>query len=146
MYELLLILHNVLRWLVLASALWVLWVSLRGLQQNQYQNSDRTAGRVFVSAMDISLVLGLILMVVSPIVQAAYNNLGMAMGQRELRFFAVEHITLMIFAVILAHIGSTRVKRALVASVKHRQALIWYGLSLLLVLFAIPWWRPLLRI
>ena len=145
MYELVLILHNVLRWLVLGAALWVMVVSLQGLQTQQYTASSRTAGRVFVSALDTMLLLGLILMLISPVVRAAFADFGGAMGQRDLRFFAMEHWLLMIVAVVLAHVGSTRVKKAVEASAKHRQALIWYGLSLVLILFAIPWWRPLLR-
>lgn len=146
MYEFFIILHNLVRWLVLASALWVVLVSLRGLQTKRYQRSDRTAGQVFVAAMDTMLLLGLILLFISPIVRAAYTDLGAAMAQRELRFFGLEHVTLMIVAVVLAHIGSTRVKQASEELNKHRQALLWYGASLLLVLLAIPWWRPLLRI
>ncbi|MDX2006425.1 MAG: hypothetical protein SFU83_14200 [Meiothermus sp.] len=145
MYEFVLILHNVLRWLVVGAAVWVMVASVRGLQTGQYAASDRTAGRVFVGAMDTMLLLGLILMFVSPVVRAALADLGGAMGQRDLRFFAMEHWLLMVFAVALAHLGSSRVRRAVEASAKHRQALIFYGLSLLLVLFAIPWWRPLLR-
>lgn len=71
-----LILHNVLRWLVVGAAVWVMVASVRGLQTGQYAASDRTAGRVFVGAMDTMLLLGLVLMFISPVVRAALPTWG----------------------------------------------------------------------
>lgn len=51
----------------------------------------------------------------------------------------------MIFAVALAHVGSAQVRRAAEPVAKHQQALLWYGLSLVVILLTILWWRPLLR-
>lgn len=146
MHDLLLILHNLFRWLVLLSAFWVLFTSVRGLRSLTYSPSDQTAGRVFVSTMDIQLLLGILLYWISPLIRAAMTNFGAAMQASQTRFFLVEHVLLMIVAVALAHIGSVRIRRTPTVPAKHRQALIWYGLSLLVVLLAIPWWRPLLRL
>lgn len=146
MHDLLLILHNLFRWLVLLSAFWVLFTSVRGLRSLSYSPSDQTAGRVFVSTMDIQLLLGILLYWISPLIRSAMTNFGAAMQTSQTRFFLVEHVLLMIVAVALAHIGSVRIRRTPTAPAKHRQALIWYGLSLLVVLLAIPWWRPLLRL
>lgn len=40
-YDLLLILHNLVRWLVLLAALWVLLVSWQGLQTRAYGRGNR---------------------------------------------------------------------------------------------------------
>jgi hypothetical protein len=85
-------------------------------------------------------------MVLSPLVQSALGNLGAAMQNSQTRFFIAEHWVLMLAAVVMAHVGSIRVKKAADALLKQRQALIWYGLSLALMWLAIPWWRPLLRL
>jgi hypothetical protein len=55
----------------------------------------------------------------------------------------------MLVAIIVAHIGRVLVRRAPAAPQKHRRAAIWFGLSLLIILIAIPWpflsyGRPLL--
>ena len=145
MYDFVLPLHNIVRWLVLLAAIWVLFKSFQGLQAKTYRPSDLAAGRVFVSAMDVQLLLGILLMFTSPLVQGAFANFSAAIQARELRFFTVEHTVVMLAAVALAHVGNTRVKKAVEATAKHRQALIWYGFSTLAILLAIPWWRPLLR-
>jgi hypothetical protein len=68
------------------------------------------------------------------------------MQNDQTRFFLAEHWVLMLAAVVLAHVGSVRVRKAAEALLKQRQALIWYGLSIALMLLGIPWWRPLLRL
>ncbi len=96
--------------------------------------------------MDLQLLLGILLMFISPLVQSGLGNLGAAMKSSQVRFFIAEHWVLMLLAVVLAHVGSSRVRKAADALQKHRQALLWYSLSMALVLLAIPWWRPLLRL
>ncbi len=146
MYDLLLSIHNIARWLVLLAAIYLIYRSLSGLRSRTYEPADRQAGQVYTGLMDLQLVLGILLLILSPLVQSAWGNFGAAMQNSQTRFFVAEHWVLMLAAVVLAHVGSTRVKKATEALLKQRQALIWYGLSLALMLLAIPWWRPLLRL
>ncbi|MCX7802620.1 MAG: hypothetical protein N2313_06325 [Meiothermus ruber] len=146
MYEFLLSLHNIARWLVLLAAVYLIYRSIMGLKNHTYTAADRRAGQVYTGLMDLQLLLGILLMLLSPFVQNALNNPGAAMQNSQTRFFIAEHWVLMLAAVILAHLGNVRVKKAADALLKHRQALIWYGLSVALVLLAVPWWRPLLRL
>jgi hypothetical protein len=67
------------------------------------------------------------------------------MANASVRFFAVEHIVLMIIALGVAHMGRSLIRKGKTAPEKHRRTLIWFGLAILLVLVAIPWSRPLLR-
>jgi hypothetical protein len=64
------------------------------------------------------------------------------MADPTLRFFTVEHILYMVFAVVLAHVGRAMSRRAAEAG-KHQRAAVWYGLSLAAILIAIPWSRSL---
>ncbi|WP_299427398.1 hypothetical protein [uncultured Meiothermus sp.] len=146
MYDLLLSIHNIARWLVLLAAIYLIYRSVNGLRIRAYLPADRRAGQIYTGLMDLQLVLGLMLMVLSPLVQSALGNLGAAMQNSQTRFFIAEHWVLMLAAVVMAHVGSIRVKKAADALLKQRQALIWYGLSLALMWLAIPWWRPLLRL
>ena len=72
------------------------------------------------------------------------SNFGAAMSDSNLRFFAVEHISLMIVAVILGHVAVVMARRGDTSSSKFRRGAIWLTLSVLAVLVAIPWQRPLL--
>ncbi len=146
MYDLLLSIHNIARWLVLLAAIYLIYRSLNGLRSRTYEPADRQAGQVYTGLMDLQLVLGILLLILSPLVQSAWGNFGAAMQNSQTRFFVAEHWVLMLAAVILAHVGSSRIKKATEALIKQRQALIWYGLSLALMLLAIPWWRPMLRL
>ena len=78
--------------------------------------------------------------------QVARMDMAAAMKQHDLRFFAVEHVTLMLLAVILAHVGSFRIKRALTDAGRYRNMLGWYIGSLVLILGGMPWFRPLFRL
>lgn len=146
MYELLLGIHNILRWVVLILGILAIVRGFRGwLGKRAWEKGDRMAGVFFSAGLDTQLLLGLILyFFVSPITQGALSDLGAAMrAGGDLRFFAVEHITVMVIAAVLAHIGSASVKKAADDTSKHKRAAIWYAITMLVILVAIPWWRPL---
>ena len=144
MYLALLHTHNVTRWIVLIAAVVALAFALMGRFGKQpFGKQHRTANLVFVSSMDLQLVLGLLLYFVSPLVQAGLANMSATMADTALRFFVVEHATYMIVAVALAHVGSVMVRRAKSDGAKHTRTLIWFGLSLVVVLAGIPWQRAL---
>ncbi len=144
MYASLLAIHNVTRWLVLIAAVVALVVVIRGLvTRRPWDGTARVASLAFVSLMDLQLVLGLLLYVVSPIVRTGLGDMGAAMADTQVRFFVVEHISIMIVAVVFAHVGSATARRAPDHRGRYTRSALWFGLSTLAVLFAIPWWRPL---
>ena len=148
MYELTLSIHNLLRWLVLGAALYAVFRSVTGWRGAEpWTPTAAGAGRVYVILMDVQLLLGILLYaMLSPITRLAFSDFGAAMAQRELRFFAVEHLFLMVLAVAAAHMGKALAPRAATDPLRWRRATLWYGLSLLLMLAGMPWWRPMLRI
>lgn len=141
MYVLTLYLHSYVRWLVLIAALVVLVRALRGwLGRRDWTAADDRAGQLFTVTMDVQVLLGLALYVgLSPLVAAALRTMATTMRDSALRFFAVEHIAAMVVALVLAHVGRARSRRAADALARHRRAAIWYGLSILLMLVSIPW-------
>lgn|SRR5690606_27448803 len=141
LYTTFLIVHSWLRWLVLIAG--VVAVA-RGGSRND------SAGRLFVTFLDVQMLLGLLLYFwLSPLTTAALQDFGAAMGVPQMRYFAVEHVFGMIIAIALAHIGRGKVRKA----PEHRRArtaAIFYGLALLAILISIPWpgmpaARPLFR-
>ena len=146
MYAFVLAVHNILRWIVLILLVIALVRALWGwLGKNEYTSLDRKVGLFYSVSLDIELLLGLILyFVLSPITKIAFSDFGAAMSRSDLRFFAIEHILMMILAVVFAHIGVAAVKRVDLPINKHRRTVLWFGLSLLALLLGMPWFRPLL--
>ena len=147
MYDILLLTHSWWRWLVVAAAVFML-VRIAGslFGKKEWNALDQKSLSWFAISLDIQLLLGLVLYIVSPLMQSAMGDMGAAMRDSNLRFFAVEHVTVMLLAVIVAHVGVIQVKKAPVAS-KAMRAAIWMGVAVLMIAWAIPWaMRPLFRI
>lgn len=141
-YPYLLAFHNLLRWVVLAAALAATVVGAAGWSGTKFETQpSRRFAVIFVAALDLQFLLGLLLYFwASPITHQAFQNMSAAMKVRELRFFAVEHTTAMVIALVLAHVGG-----ALTRKTKMRGATICFALSFITMLAGIPWFRPLLR-
>jgi hypothetical protein len=141
MYATLLVVHSLLRWVVLLSALVALLRAFGGWTGGrQWTPADDKAGKFFVLFFDIQVLIGLLLYVgFSPVTQAAFRDFGAVMGDSVMRFWAVEHIFGMLIAVALAHIGRVRVRKLSHASARHRTAAVFFGLAVLVMLLTIPW-------
>jgi hypothetical protein len=147
MYPVFLAVHNILRWVVLILGILAIFRAWRGwLGKHAWVKADRLTGVFFSAAIDTQLMIGLILyLFLSPITKGALGDLGGAMkAGGDLSFFAIEHIVMMILAVVFAHVGSAMAKKAVEDVNKHKQAAIWFSLAMLAIVVAIPWWRPLL--
>lgn len=146
LYQPVLMVHGIFRWIVLAAAVAAVVVSLSGwLGKKPWSVNARRAGLIFVGMMDLQFLIGLVLYAASPVIKTAWQDMKVAMKDHDLRFFAVEHTAVMLLALILAHVGSVLSKKASTDAAKYRLAAIWYGISLLLILSRIPWFRPLFR-
>lgn len=141
LYTTFLIVHSWLRWLVLIAG--AAAVARGG-------SGNGNAGRLFVTLLDIQMLIGLLLYFwLSPLTTAALQDFGGAMSSSQLRYFAVEHVLGMIIAIALAHVGRAKIRKV----PEHRRArtaAIFYGLALLAILISIPWpgmpaGRPLFR-
>jgi len=145
------VLHSLLRWLVIAFGLVAVLRAIAGVSSRRpWTPLDDRAGRLFVIAIDTQTLVGLILYgLLSPITRAAFANMGAAMKDATLRFYAVEHLALMLGAVALVHIGRVRTRKARTDPARHRTAAIFFTIGLLLILLGTPWpfraiGRPLL--
>jgi hypothetical protein len=143
MYTGFLHLHDTLRWLVLLSLVVTLVKYIFGWFGNQsWKKTDNILGIVFTSLMDIQLLTGLVLyFFLSPVTKLAMSDFGAAMKDPGLRFYAVEHFSMMLIAVILVHIGRAKSKKAKTDSAKFKIATIFFLIALVVILAAIPWSR-----
>jgi hypothetical protein len=144
-YEFLKGLHNLMRWIVLLGGVAALVSVVRGLAARApWTPRERIVGAVFVGALSLQFLLGLLLYFVSPIVRGGFVDFGAAMGDDTTRFFLVEHMVIMLLAVVAAQVGLSLARRAPDDRASLTRAVIGFGLSMLLILYGIPWWRPLL--
>lgn len=141
MYGMTIWLHSNLRWVVLVLLALAAVQAFQGwFGQKEWTGTHKKISLFAMIAADIQLAVGLILyMGVSPTVSAALKNMKLTMKTRALRFWAVEHIALMLIALALIHIGFARAKRAKEDTQKFKSVAIFFTLALLAIFAAIPW-------
>ena len=137
--QVVLILHNLLRWAVVILGLWTLINALTGyFGKRTYSANDNRSNLLFMISCDVQLLIGIALYINN----GWFNRLkdmGNNMKDPYLRFFTIEHLTLMLTAWVLVHIGRATVKSAGTDAAKHKKMLIFFGLAIVLIIAAIPW-------
>ena len=151
-YSILLIAHSWLRWVVLAAALLAFVRSAAARSGARgWSRADDRFGHVFVSLLDLQMLLGLILyFFASPLLATIRQHLSEAMRDDSMRYWFLEHPFGMLIAIALAHVGRARIKKAGDPRRKHRLAMIFFGLALVAIVVSLPWpgmttGRPLIR-
>jgi len=139
MYTTVLLLHSWIRWIALVATFGVVLAALRGKVDGEQSIADRW-GMVAMMALDFQMLLGLLLYFgLSPNMREILKNFAGSMQRADTRFYAVEHITAMIIAVALSHVGRVLARKAATPSAKRMRLLITFGIALVLMLAAIPW-------
>ncbi|TAF64920.1 MAG: hypothetical protein EAZ55_09670 [Cytophagales bacterium] len=140
-YSITLFLHSWLRWAVLVLALIVIVKSLMGvLNKSNYTKQDNIFSASLTGLMHLQLLIGLLLyFVLSPITTQNLGNMSAMMKIAAIRYWAVEHITVMIAAVVLVQVGRSISKKATASLKKHRTMLLFTTIALVLILSRIPW-------
>lgn len=151
MSDFLLILHSWLRWVLLALFVIVIYRSYTGKNSGKnYTSDDKRWNTFLIACMHSQLLIGLILYFSSPMMKGIMASFGESMKNAESRFWSVEHITGMIIAIVIAQVGSIRIKKELVDSNKFNIGIKYYSIALLVILLMIPFgfWnaaRPFFR-
>jgi len=152
MYQFILAFHSLIRWLVLISLLVSIFTAYSGwFKHKVYTKRDKLIRMITVIIAHTQLIIGLWLYFISPIVNYFLHNCKDAVHNRQIRFFGMEHVTMMIIAITLITIGSAKAKRQTTAHQKFKTTAIWFTIGLLVILSSIPWSfsplisRPLFR-
>lgn len=136
----LLVVHSFLRWLVLVSLVYaIVNAFIKWRSGASYLKGDNQSRVAAVVVAHIQLVIGLSLYFISPIVNYFWRNFSTTVHERQVRFFGMEHIAVMIAAVTVLTIGSAKAKRKATDAQKHKAVYIWFTIALLLILSSIPW-------
>jgi hypothetical protein len=56
-----------------------------------------------------------------------------------MRFFGMEHITMMVIAIVIITIGSAKVKRQPTDQQRFKTMAIWFTIALMIIFSSIPW-------
>lgn len=126
--------HSGLRWLVLLF----LVLAIAGAWSAWSKKADYPAGKMPLLGLiftHVQLLLGFILYFMSPKVQFASG----VMKDSMLRFYTVEHISLMLIAIVLITMGYSKAKRQTEQARGHKTIYTYYLIGLVLILVSIPW-------
>jgi hypothetical protein len=139
MYSLALLLHSWLRWLTVAAGLGATVTAFTLTANNATSRADRWS-LIFSIALDVQLLLGLLLyFVLSPTTAAIFDDFGGAMRDPVARFWAVEHLSLMLVSVIAVHVGRVLARKAPTPESKRLRLAVCMTIATVAMLAAIPW-------
>ena len=139
MYPVLLTTHSIVRWLVIAAGV---VAAVHAWRASFWRTPARAsaAGLFFTVFFDVQLLLGLVLyFLFSPITTVAIHHVGAATSNDVTRFWLVEHPFGMTVALVLAHVGRAKSRRATEHQRERRHAAIYFTLAVLIVLVTTPW-------
>ena len=140
LYNFLLHLHSVGRWIVLLLLLIAIFNSLVA-GPRPFIKSDARTGLLLVIFTDLMLLIGIAIWFLGSrgyeVIKT--NTMSEVMKDPFSRFFTVEHTLGMLIAIILIHIGKAQGKKRISDRAKHKRTLLFYVLALLIILASIPW-------
>jgi cytochrome c oxidase assembly factor CtaG len=122
--------HSGLRYVVLALLIAAVFTAYSNWQKSK-ENDSKIYSFALI-ATHIQLLIGLVLYVMSPKVN--FDQIG----EKVFRFYSIEHIFMMLIAIVLITFGRVR-SRKVTGSDKHRTILYFYGMALIIIIVAIPW-------
>jgi hypothetical protein len=128
--------HSGLRWFLLIFIIVAIVNAI--LKKNstaEYTKSDKMPVLLTLIFAHIQLLLGLILYFTSDKVSFVEGFMKNSM----FRFYAVEHISMMIIAVVLITIGYSKAKKQTEVSKKHNTIFIFYLIGFVIMMASIPW-------
>ncbi|WP_108869628.1 hypothetical protein [Aquimarina aquimarini] len=140
MYQGLTFYHSILRWLVVISLIYSIYRAYRGYFYNYtFSRHDNLVRHWTATIAHIQLLVGIILYTQSPVIIYFWKNFNEAIQNLDAMFFALIHMVLMLFAIVLLTIGSSLVKRKISNKEKFKTMLIWFIIALVIIFIAIPW-------
>jgi len=137
--ETVVVFHSLLRWAVLILGVLTVVNALSGIiKKRPFTNLDDKSNLFFMISCDVQLLLGIILYFGNGWFDKL-KHFSMYKSDAYNRFFALEHMSTMLLAWVLVHVGRASVKRATTDAAKHKKMLLFFGVGLVLILVSIPW-------
>ena len=141
MYNGMLHLHSVLRWAILILLLIAFYKNFAD-RKGAFTAMHQKLGLILMICADIILLVGIYQWAFGKtwgLASIKARGFGEVMKDPVSRFYAIEHTTGMLIAIILIHLGYSYGKKNVPDSQKHKRILLFFGLALLIILISIPW-------
>ncbi len=141
MYEGVLDLHSYWAYAVLGLLVIAILNAFAGLSSKRaFLPKDRQISMIALIFAHVQFVLGLVLIFVSPAMDAAKaQGMGAVMKDGHLRLLLIEHPLVNLIALTLITIGWSKHKRATDSTVKFKNIGYLYAIGLILLLSRIPY-------
>ncbi len=150
MHTTILLLHSWLRWVALVAGVAATIAAATDTTPPPAASRADRWGLILMITLDIQMLLGLVmyLTVTLPSIQ---GHMAEVMQDAGARFFAVEHITMMLAAVVITHVGRVLARKSADAQAKKMKLMVCFGIATVLMFLAVPWpgmkaGRPLFRL
>src|SRR5690606_14675010 len=125
-------LHSGLRYVVLLLLILAIISAISGLAgKKPYTEGNRKLNLFTLISGHIQLLIGLALYAMSSMV--TFNDMSNVMKTANLRYWTVEHISMMVLAIILITVGHSKSKKAVDASAKHKSIAVFYTIALVII-------------
>lgn len=127
--------HTIISLTFLIIAVWLLIRSVRGIRKgNAYIRLDKFLSYGFIITLYLQLIFGLILFAnPGSVTENDYSGVEGALKMASKRFWPVEHIVLMLFALLIANLGLIFSNQSLDDKEKHKKILIYYVIALIII-------------
>ncbi|MEN8202991.1 MAG: hypothetical protein ABFS28_10375 [Bacteroidota bacterium] len=131
--------HIFISAITLLSGLLTLVLSIQGwVKGRKYAKTDEWTSLVFNIGLYFQLILGFIIyFTLRTTLEGSMWEVSDTENDASLRFWAIEHIALMIFALFLTQLGRIFIKRASQPIRMFKASVFYYGTALLLILFSV---------
>lgn len=134
-YSLIKYVHTFISGAFLIIAVWLIIRSARGIiKNNTYTKLDKFLSYGFIINLYLQLIFGLILFSNNnSTVDDNYSSAEGALKMASNRFWPIEHIVLMLFALFIANLGLILSNQSLSGKEKHKKILTYYVVALLMI-------------
>ena len=151
MYPVVLMIHSWLRWVVLFLGAIATFNAFRHRADTDERPRGQRWDWVFMLALDLEVLCGLLLYFgLSPYTSEAMSNIGLALHDPGLRFWAFTHAATMLVALVAVRAGRVFAMGEPTSPARRNGRYICFGIAVLAMLAGVPWpglaqARPLFR-
>jgi hypothetical protein len=151
MYANVLLIHNWLRWFTLIMCIGAIVYAARPADSDSGELPGKTWDVYLMLAVDLQMLTGLILYFgLSDFTRAGMENIRGAWQDPAVRYWSILHAGAMFASLFTVRAARVLALNAPTAQLAQRRRLVWFIISTIVILIAIPWpglanGRPLFR-
>ena len=140
MYGYLLIIHSYLRWVAVGFLLFgLIFIIIKKSKKALYTTKDYQLFKAIKNVFNLQFLVGIFLLMQSPLVKAFWAQVSQAVKWREIRFFGLEHPFMMILGVLLLNVFTHQTKEKIGTNNAFNILFVRYLIVLFILFVSVPW-------